>query len=253
MKRAVGAVLGLYLLYAALASVAAPVFLYPFSETPFEHPEFRAERFGTATAYVHDAGPTAPIVLYFMGNAGSLAYFAPSLDWHAAEGRSVVALGYPGGGGLEGRPGEEALKRDALEVFDHLPDTAVPVIVHGYSLGTGLALHVAARRDVDAVILSAPYARLCDLMTAQSALPACRMPWLDRWRSDLDASGVSAPVLILHGDRDTLIPIAQADKLSEAFGAAPDFARIEGAGHTDLVSHPEFFSAIESFVAAHLP
>ena len=252
MKRALGALLGLYLLYAALASVAAPAFIYPFQDQPFEHPAFTSESLGTATAYVHDAGPDAPVVLYFMGNVGSLVYFTQMLEWHVAQGSSVVAMGYPGGGGLAGRPSEEKLKRDALAIFDSLQGDR-PVIVHGYSLGTGLALHVAAERDVDAVILSAPYARLCDLMAAQSGLPACWMPWLDRWRSDLDAGKVSAPVLVLHGDRDALIPIGQARKLSEAFDAGLQFEVLEGKGHTDLVSHPQFYRAIEGFVALHLP
>ncbi len=174
-----GGALGLYLFYAALMTVYVPSAIYPFDDRPFSADTFEEAQVGDLPVRVADAGPGAPVVLYFMGNAGSLAYFTDILTHHRAQGRSVVAMTYRGGGGVPGHPTEAGLKADALAVFDAVPDLLRDpgaVALHGYSLGTGLALHVAARRDADAVVLTAPYARLCELMAQQSLLPACRMP-----------------------------------------------------------------------------
>jgi alpha-beta hydrolase superfamily lysophospholipase len=125
-----------------------------------------------------------------------------------------------------------------------------PILVHGYSLGTGLALHVAARQKVDLLVLEAPHAGLCRLMTRAALVPACLLPFVQRWDTSGDASKVTAPVLVLHGDEDQVIPIGEGRRL---FAALPDglgrFIAIKGGRHETLPEFPEYRRAVEGFLA----
>lgn len=253
LKRAarVGAVL--YALYAGAMIWLHPRFIYPFFDRPISSALFTQHDLAEGvTLYAYDAGPDQPVILYFMGNAGALDLFLPMLDHHRAAGRSVVALGFRGGGGLPGTPSEEALKADALAAFDaisNLIDAPGPLVIQGYSLGTGLALHVAARRDVDGVILAAPYAKLCRLMAEASFLPACLLPGVQTWDNIADAPDVSAPVLILHGEADRLIPIAEAEELVTEIAAPLTFVTLPGTGH-HLIDAPGYLPAIDAFLTS---
>ncbi len=261
MLWAIGITGVLYLIYAVVMVTLHPRFVYPFDDQVFSAPGFAAHDVAVPgrpplTLYVGDAPMGAPVVLYFMGNIGALGYFAPMLQHHARAGRQVVAMGYRGGGGLPGAPSETQLKADALVAFDALPQVVGPrhgpVVVQGYSLGTGLALHVAARRDVAGVILAAPYTRLCRLMTRASGLPACILPGIQRWRSDLDAPKVRAPSLLLHGDRDGLVPFAHGVEMGELLRRGEGVARfvaVTGAGHVDLFDTPPYLGEIDRFLS----
>lgn len=244
-----------YLIYALLMVIFHPRFLYPFQPDRFagqgyEQVDIPVDGADSLPVQVVRGAPGAPVIVYFMGNVGALELFRPMLDHHKAAGRSVVAMSYRGAGGVPGRSSENSLKRDALAVFDALPDIAPkgPIHLQGYSLGTGLAVHVAARREVAGVILSAPYLRLCRIMARASYLPACLLP-VQRWQTSRDVGDVRAPVLILHGTEDGLVPLSQGRALFEAFqkaGTAPvEMLEIDGAGHNNLLSFPPYLERLE--------
>ena len=181
MRAALFTVIGLYALYAMVAVAVHPQFIYPFDQTEFSVAGFET-RVIDDNVHVVSAQGDGPAVLYFMGNVGALAHFRGPLQMHARAGRHVVALEYPGGGGLTGLPSEATLKAQALVAHDWLAaQTDAPVIVHGYSLGSSLALHVAAHRDVAGVVLDAPFARMCEQMGRTAALPACWLPVVQKW------------------------------------------------------------------------
>jgi dipeptidyl aminopeptidase/acylaminoacyl peptidase len=188
-----------------------------------------------------------------MGNGGSLAFFGAHLSVHLDAGRQVLALVYPGGGGIPGHVSEARLKAQALDAYDWLAaQHDGPLIVHGYSLGTGLALHVAANRDVDGIILDAPYARMCDVMTRASWLPACYLPGVQRWNSLAYADQIDAPVLVLHGTGDDLIPISDGQRLVdylEIAGRNVQFVPLVGANHHNTAHHSDYTAQISDFLS----
>lgn len=105
MKWGLGAALVLYMAYAALMVLLHPRFIYPCSAEPFVHPSYQRQDLPNGpTVYVYDAGAGAPLVVYFMGNVGALGPFLPMLDHHRAAGRSVLAMGYRGGGACRASP-----------------------------------------------------------------------------------------------------------------------------------------------------
>ncbi len=245
-----GAVLaGIYSLYAIAMIALHPRFIYPFYDNAFKGVGYaRTAINDTAQAYVYRGAEDAPVIVYFMGNAGALDLFLPMLDHHKARGRGIVALGYRGGGGLPGHPSERTLKADALDLMSYVSDSFPDrkVILHGYSLGTGIALHAAARMPVDGVVLAAPYDTMCRLMARASYLPACVLP-VQGWKSAKDAPSVKVPVLALHGSTDALIPISEGKRLVSRLPNGR-LVPVEGAGHTDLLDFPSYKKELDIFI-----
>lgn len=245
---------GTYLIYAVAMVAVHPQFLYPFGADVFDNPDYRQEVVtdrNVAMAIREGTGDTA--VLFFMGNGGALAYFTYTLDAHERAGRTIAAMEYPGGGGITGKPSEYRLKEDALAAFDWLAEHHDgPIAVHGYSMGTGLALHVAAARPVDAVVLDAPFVKMCELMTKASWLPACYMPGVQRWNSATLVPQVSAPVLIQHGTADQLIEISNGMRLRNLMQEADvdvTFHAVDGASHNNLAGQAGYADRIDQFLS----
>ena len=247
MKRAALSLLGFYVVYAVVMVTAHTRLIYPFFDVDkvlagFSRIALTAED-GTQI-YLQEAEAYGPVVLYFMGNAGALAAFEPPLQAHAAAGHHVIAMEYRGGAGRPGKPNETALKSDALQVADWALAKGKLLVLYGYSLGTGLAVHVASKREAAQVILEAPFDRLCTLMARRSFLPACHIPGVQKWDTLGQAPNVRAPVLILHGNEDSLIPPQRSLVLANALSNVERHV-IEGAGHLNVFAKPVAQSLVQ--------
>lgn len=159
----------------------------------------------------------APVYLYFHGNADGLDERATRFGYLASTGAGVVAFSYRGYGGSGGEPTEALLYSDAREIYDALikiyPETRI--ILFGESLGTGVALELATHVKPAGIILDSPYLSVVERASAA-------YPWLpvsillqDQFRSDLFIRNVSAPILILHGTEDDVIPPSDSDELAQ--------------------------------------
>lgn len=186
------------------------------------------------TAWRAEAAVGQPTVLYFQGNAGSLADRAGRFRQIVASGFGLLALSYRGFAGSGGSPSEAALFSDALETFDRLTAETDDIVVHGESLGTGIAAYVAANRQVRALVLEAPY-------TAALDIAAASYPWVpvsylmrDPFLTRDYIRRVSAPVLIVHGTSDSVIPVEHGRKLYAIANEPKQLAIIEGGSHGDL-------------------
>lgn len=180
-----------------------------------------------------------PVVVYFHGNAGALKLRAERFSWVAGDGNGLVALSYRGYGGSTGTPTETGLILDAMAAYDFAAARYAKqrIVVWGESLGTAMAVAVAAERQVGAVILDAPFTSAADLGAA--AYPFLPVRWLikDTFRTDQRIARVTAPVLILHGERDGIVPIAFAERVF-ALAAEPKLMkRFALGGHVDLDGH----------------
>ena len=112
-----------------------------------------------------DAGK--PSVLYFHGNAGNLSGRSKRFATILASGFGLLAASYRGYPGSEGSPSEQKLIADGLALYDWLLRQNDQVVVLGESLGTGIAVAVAASRDARALVLEAPYAAAVDIAAKQ--------------------------------------------------------------------------------------
>ncbi|MEP5762348.1 MAG: dienelactone hydrolase family protein [Litoreibacter sp.] len=247
--------LGFYFLYAIVMVAAHPRFLYPFGPDKFDARGWRKEFIPNQTiAMAISEGSDRVAILFFMGNGGALAYYSPMLSAHQNAGRTIAAMEYPGGGGIPGEPSERQLKADALVAYDWLATHHDgPVAVHGYSLGTGIAQHVAAKREVAAIILDAPYVKMCELMTRRAFLPACYLPGVQTWNSAALVPQLSAPILIQLGTDDQLIPISDGQRLTHLMttaGLNVTFHEVSRTAHNNLAHHPRYQDRIEGFLGA---
>jgi fermentation-respiration switch protein FrsA (DUF1100 family) len=177
-----------------------------------------------------------PVVLYLHGNGGALSHRAERFRALTADGTGLVAVDYRGYGGSSGRPTEAGLSIDAetAYAFAAARYPAARIAVWGESLGTGVAVALAAERPIGRLVLEAPFTSAVDLAARRYPFVPVRRLMKDQFRSDLRIAAVAAPLLVLHGARDTIVPIKYGERL---FGLAREpkrFARFPQGEHEDL-------------------
>jgi uncharacterized protein len=180
-----------------------------------------------------------PVVLYFHGNGGALAWRAERFARIIADGTGLVALSYRGYGGSTGRPSEDGLLRDAdaAYAFASARYPAERLVPYGESLGSGVAVALAASHKVGKLILESPFTSAVDIGAAAYPFLPVRLLMHDRFRSDERIGRVTAPVLVLHGERDTVVPIRYGERLYALISAPKKFVRLPDGHHSDLDSH----------------
>lgn len=204
-----------------------------------------------------DPAPGKPVVLYLHGNGGSAAYRGFLVAPYAERGWGVVLAEYRGWSGNAGHPSESGLQADALAFADWAAREwpGHPLIVWGESLGTSLALGVAAERPVLGVVLDAPF-------TSITEVAARVYPWMPvRWlvRSPFDSMAllpkVTAPVMVVHGLADELIPPEMGRELHDAAPNPGPLLLMPGLGHTALLRDPgsSGAKAVQHFLEGLVP
>jgi len=191
-----------------------------------------------------------PVVLYFHGNGASLRWRHERFRTLTADGTGLLALSYRGYGGSSGSPTEAGLMNDAdaAYAFAIARYPAQRLVVWGESLGSGVAVPLAARNPVGHLILQSPFTSAVDVGAGRYWFVPVRWLMKDQFRSDLYIGQVTAPVLVMHGDRDNVVPFPLGERLFAQINAPKRFVRIAGGGHNDLgaqavVAAREFLAA----------
>lgn len=196
-----------------------------------------------------------PLVIYFGGNAEEVTSFAPFVAETYGP-RAVLLVNYRGYGASGGKPGEAALVADGAALFDWAARRGdidgTRIALHGRSLGSGVAVQVAAMRPARCVILTSPF---------DSALEVAKRmyPWLPvslfmrhPFDSMARARAITIPALVLIGEADTLIPRWHSERLAAAWGGPVERVSFEGFGHNDLDVNPRYAEAVRAFLERHL-
>lgn len=217
-----------------------------------EEVSFKA-RDGTVLAGVLAIPPVErpPLIVYYGGNAEEVTAFArDAADTYGP--RAVLLVNYRGYGRSGGRPGEKALVADAVEILDWFSrrtdiDTS-RIALHGRSLGTGVAVQVAAARPPRCVVLTSPFA-------SAREVAAEIYPWLPvglllrhPFDSAARAPKLTMPALILMGGADELIPKRHSERLAGLWAGPVQQQSLEGFGHNDLSLSPRYAAAIHAFL-----
>ena len=175
-----------------------------------------------------------PVVLYFHGNGGSLRLRVDRFQKIVAAGFGLVALSYRGYGGSTGTPSEAGLIADARAAYEFAAARHGRIAVWGESLGTGVAVALAAEKPVTHVILDAPYSSTVDVAADLYWFLPVRWLMRDQFRSDERIRQVTAPVLILHGEADDIIPIRYSEKLFALIPGEKRLLRFPEGYHVNL-------------------
>ena len=202
-----------------------------------------------------EATPPHGLLIYFGGNAEEVSGHIHDAEAFAPW--SVAAFNYRGYGLSEGRPSETALVADALVIHDLLAqrEDIDPrrIVVLGRSLGSGVAVQLAAMRPVRAVVLVSPYDSLRSLARKQYPFIPVSLLLKHPFDSLARAPGIETPLLILAGERDRLIPPALSRRLHDAWAGPKRWALIADADHNDIHARPGYWPEIHDFLATLAP
>ena len=199
-------------------------------------------------------GPRPGTLLYCHGNAGNISHRLSKLEaFHNRLGLSILIFDYRGYGRSEGVPSEAGTYADARAVNSWLRERDPgPVIYLGVSLGAAVAAALAVEDPPAALVLEAPFASVQAM--ASATVPGAG--WLFRTRYDtLEAvRRVAAPLLVLHGDADEVVPYRQGRAVFDAASEPKVFVPIPGAHHNDAheVGGETYWEAWTALLAAHL-
>ncbi len=192
---------------------------------------------GQILAWKIEAQPGMPTILYLHGNNCNLSNRLERVSRFSGDGYGLLMPSFRGYGLSDGRPSEVNNVNDALKACEDLRASGIQardIVVYGESLGTGVAVQVAAKCPVGALVLEAPYTSLRDLVRY-------KLPFIPAWaflRDSYDSvrhiRKVAAPLLIVHSLGDDIIPFAFGRRLFRAASDPKAFLRVRGAGHTGL-------------------
>jgi fermentation-respiration switch protein FrsA (DUF1100 family) len=198
------------------------------------------------------AKPGHPVVLYFHGNGDFLAGFFGRFRDLISDGTGIVALSYRGYAGSSGKPSEQGLLQDAAAAyaFTTARYPADRIVVWGFSLGTGVAVALAAEQPVEKLILEAPYTSIADVAASNFRLMPVRWLMRDPFHSDARITRVTVPLLIMHGGRDFTIPIGFGERLFALAREPKQFVRFPEGGHNDLDNYGAIETARRFIVAS---
>lgn len=190
----------------------------------------------TLVAWFGHAMPGRPTLLYFHGNGGNLANRSERVRKYRARGMGVFILSYRGYSGSTGRPSERANVADAKLAYEALIAEGVSaddIIVYGESLGSGVAIQLAAAKPVGGVVLDAPYTSIVDVAAGAYPYFPVRPFLFDRYESLRYLPKIDVPLLVIHGEDDEVIPVAMGRAVYAAANAPKQIVTFPGAGHSD--------------------
>jgi uncharacterized protein len=242
---------GIYLLIAALLFIYQRKLIYiPVPIDPaFSADEITIDNNGVELhGWVLHPGK-ARAVIYFGGNSESITNRRDYFDSLFAD-YSVYLVNYRGYGKSQGQPSERALFADALAIYDRIRPQYDSITAYGRSLGSGVAIYLAAQRPVDKLILLTPYDSVAAVAQATYPLFPIRYLIKDRFDSATLASQIDAPVLIASAELDRVIGLQHTLALRQKFTRTRvDYVQIEGAAHNDITEFAQYREAVARFIA----
>jgi uncharacterized protein len=191
-------------------------------------------------AFFFPSDDSDEIILFLHGNSGNVYYRMDIVDALRDSGVNVLLIDYRGFGLSTGSPSEEGMYEDSIAAFHFIQDRLgfenKNIFILGRSIGSAAAIHVASEKDIGGLVLISPMASGRDVMNRLGL-------WLLSWMagSSFDnrsmVEDVTAPVLIVHGNKDRIVKIASGKKLYDAMLMTnKQFVEIQGAGHNNMMN-----------------
>jgi pimeloyl-ACP methyl ester carboxylesterase len=192
----------------------------------------------------------SPLVLYFGGNAEEVSWMIARAAHHAP-GTGWLLVDYRGYGSSDGAPSQKNLVADALLWYEYATRKlgAARIFLFGRSLGSGVAVQVAAARPVAGVIVIAPYDSLTSLGRRYYPFLPVGLMLRHPFDSVSLAASIDAPLLCLVAERDEVIPLVHSTRLFDAWRGPRRWVELKGARHNSTDDAPAFWQAIREFLA----
>ena len=250
----VGLIVGLYVVLVAAMYMGQRKLLYHPDNTlgpPGSHGiaevvpiKLTSDNGQPVTSWFRAPGTNKPIIIYFHGNAGHIGDRGTKAKSYVDAGYGMLLVGYRGYGGNPGSPTEQGLYADASVALDFLKRTGIAPdhwVLYGESLGTAIAVEMAARLAVSspvaAVVLEAPFTSMADAAKSHYPFVPVNMLLRDRYDSLSKITQIGSPLLVIHGSADKTVPQLLGKRLFDAAIDPKEAKWIEKAGHNDLYDY----------------
>ena len=241
---AISLLASMYLIACALLAFNARSMLYHPTPRSADVPHWTLPRGDADIIVSSNRQHSTQLVLYFGGNAEDVSQALPMLQQGFPD-AAIHAMHYRGYGGSSGSPTEASLISDALALYDGTSSQANEIIVIGRSLGSGVAVQLAAARPVQRLVLITPYDSIGGLAARMFPAFPVRLLLRDHYDSWRHATRISAPTTLIIAGRDEVIPNASSLRLLHEF--RPGVAQavtIADADHNDVFGYPQFAEAL---------
>jgi len=195
----------------------------------------------------------SPLILFFHGNAGNISHRLDNVRLLLNQGLSVFIFDYRGYGKSTGRPSEKGLYRDGIAAYDYLVReehiTSENIVLFGRSLGAAVAVDIALKREVKALILESAFTSTKDMAKTMFLFSLLAPVLPSNYNNLKKIIRIDVPKLIIHGTEDNIVPYSMGEKLFEASKAPKFFFPIEEAGHNDtyFIDQRKYFQTIAAF------
>jgi len=239
------------IIYQPGMTAATPGFTPAALSIDFEDVQLVAADGVAITGWYMKAPAPRGSLLYLHGNAGNRRDWAQVAPDFINQGYNLLLLDYRGYGDSQGKPSEQGLFRDGDAAWVWLKARTeregLPAYVLGKSLGSGVATYLAATYSPAGLILDSAF-------TSMSQLIAHHARWLPRFlipslfQSLARAESITCPTLVLHGDRDELVPLAHGLSLYNKLQAPKALGVIPGADHNDIDAYDSYWRWVADFL-----
>lgn len=214
-----------------------------------------AENDGTKIqAWYHPAAKGYPTVVYFHGNGGNMGNRPYHFALMTNDGYGLIAIDYRGYGQSEGSPSEEGFYADGRAAIRYATETlSIPpgrLILYGESIGTAVAVQMALETKAGGLVLQSPFTSMVDLAKLNYPWLPVSLLLVDRFDSIAKIGDIHMPLLLFHGDYDTVVPIWLGQRLFEKANEPKQAVYFPGRGHVDL-SGRKLTDALTEFSRAH--
>jgi len=207
------------------------------------------------TAWFRKASPGKPTLVYFHGNGGNLMLRIGRVRFFAAAGLGLLFVEYRGYGGNPGQPSEAGMHDDALGAMAFLAARGVPddrAVLYGESLGTGVAVWLATQKQVAAVILDSPYTSIADVAQSHFWFLPVKLLIKNRFELLARVDRINAPLLVMQGAFDGVIPPAMGQKVFAAAHEPKEFWSGPDTRHSNVLETGGGDTAL-AFIARYVP
>ena len=187
-------------------------------------------------------------VIYFGGNAQNVYFAIPQFKQMIPD-KTVYLVDYRGYGSSSGRPSEQGLYIDAINIYDHIKKLHDNVSVIGQSLGSGVATHLATKREIHKLVLSTPYDSIEAVAKSNYPFYPISMLLKEKYDSMSRVASITSQTLMIIAANDRIIPKKHAYKLAGAFN--PDYLtviEVPKTGHNTLSQHAQYEREISEFL-----
>ena len=222
---------------------------YKFSFTqPFDEINIKTKDGKSLNGLLFKTDSSKGLVFYLHGNAGSLDNWGDVAKRYTDLHYSVFILDYPGYGKSEGAIKSKSKLFDDIQApYDKMKQQfhEDSIVVLGYSIGTGLAAHLAATNRPRLLILQAPYYSLTDMMRhTYPIIPTFLLKY--KFQTNEYLKNCKMPVVIFHGDKDEVIYYGSSLKLKEEMKTGDTLITLKGQGHNGITDNPDYVAAIKT-------